>query len=86
MSKLSKALAKLTGDPPPKDFTWDDLILVMTSHNFDYHTGGRGSGRKFVHNGTNYPLCLHEPHPQPYLKPYAIKSAIKALEETGELK
>lgn len=86
MSKLDKALAKLLGNPRPKDFTWDDLVLVMTSHNFDYHKGSGGSGRRFVHIHTNYPLCLHEPHPQPYLKAYAIKLVIEALKETGELK
>ncbi|AXT47756.1 type II toxin-antitoxin system HicA family toxin [Chromobacterium rhizoryzae] len=84
MSKVDKALAKLRGNPRPKDFTWDDLILVMESHNFTYHKGGSGSGRKFLHP-SGYPLCLHEPHPEPTLKAYAIKAAIQALIETGEI-
>ncbi|WP_114153387.1 type II toxin-antitoxin system HicA family toxin [Chromobacterium haemolyticum] len=84
MSKVAKALAKLRSNPRPKDFTWDELILVMESHNFTYHTGGGGSGRKFLHLSGS-PLCLHEPHPEPTLKPYAIKAAIQVLIETGEI-
>lgn len=84
MAKLDKALAKLLHEPRPKDYTWDELVLVMTSHNFEYVKGGSGSGRKFIHK-SGYPLSLHEPHPQPILKPYAIKAAIEALRETGEI-
>lgn len=85
MSKADKLLQKLLRDPRPKDFTWDELVTVMTGHRFTFHraTGG-GSSCKFIHQ-SGYPFMAHEPHPENTLKPYVIKNAIQALKETGEL-
>ncbi len=82
MSKAEKILSRLLSYP--KDFTWDELKIVMCQHNFELHTGS-GSGRKFIHE-SGYPFCIHEPHPGNIMKKYALKFAVNALREVGEIK
>lgn len=85
MSKVDKALKRLCGNPKPKDFMWDELVLVVTNHGFVEQPSGGGSGRKFIHVNSGYPLSLHKRHPKPYLLAYEVVAAVKALKETGEI-
>lgn len=43
----------------------------------------KGSRRKFVHAVTKHVISLHEPHPQPEVKQYAIKDVANALCDAG---
>lgn len=80
MSKLKKALARLT--TRPKDFTWGELQTIM--RHFDYQEKkGSGSGRKFIHRTTKVVVSLHEPHPKPVMKLYAVDIIIEHLKEEG---
>jgi len=80
MSKFTKALARLQSRP--KDFTWSELQTIMK--HFGYHENkGGGSRRKFIHPATNAVVSLHEPHPQPQMKSYAIDIIIEHLNEGG---
>jgi HicA toxin of bacterial toxin-antitoxin, len=46
---------------------------------------GGGSRRKFIHQHTRVSVNLHEPHPQPTMKRYAIDLIIEHLKEEGFL-
>ena len=80
MSKSTKALARLQSRP--KDFTWAELQTIMKHFGYEEKKGG-GSRRKFIHPGTNAVISLHEPHPKPQMKSYAIDIIIEHLNEGG---
>jgi predicted RNA binding protein YcfA (HicA-like mRNA interferase family) len=68
----------------PKDFTWDECCTLMRQCGFELYTRP-GSARFFVHGTTGQKVRLHEPHPQPTLKPYAVNDLIEALRDAGEI-
>ena len=76
MSKLQKAVTRLLAKPV--DYTWDELLSLMTALGFELRTSG-GSGRKFFDPATKALLFLHEPHPSKILKAYQIRAAIQFL-------
>ena len=83
MSKTDKQLQRLL--TLPKDFSWEQLVAVMQKHHFELRSGS-GSSRKLIHKTTQTVCHLHEPHPNNIMKPYALKIAINALKQSGELK
>lgn len=82
MSKSEKQLQRLL--TIPKNFSWDELVAVMEHFNFEMRKTS-GSGRKFVHKtkGTNF--AIHAPHPSNIMKAYALRGAINALKQAGEI-
>lgn len=82
MSKTEKQLERLLS--LPKDFTWQELVAVMTKHNFEVKTAD-GSRRKFKHQFTGKSFYIHAPHPSNIMKPYTLKEAINALRQSGEI-
>lgn len=80
MSKFNKALARLKSRP--KDFTWAELRKIMAHFGYQEIRGG-GSRRKFINSKTNVSVSLHEPHPQPEIKMYAVDIVIEHLKEEG---
>lgn len=82
MSQFQKALARLKNKP--KDFTWKELQSIMLHFGYEEKKGG-GSRRKFIHNSTKVMVSLHEPHPRPVLKMYAMDLIIEHLKEEGLL-
>ena len=82
MSKHQKALKRLL--TVPKDFTWSELITLMTSLSYDLQKAG-GSGRKFVSTETGSTLFIHEPHPAKVLKLYQVRDVIHHLKKDGHL-
>lgn len=82
MSKHEKALKRLASSP--KDFTWQELVSLMTALSFELVRAG-GSGRKFVHPITGGTLFIHQPHPASVLKAYQVRDAIDLLKREGIL-
>jgi ribosomal protein L24E len=82
MSKQEKALLRLRSKP--KDFTWQELMTLMTSLSFALEKAG-GSGRKFVRAQTGAVLFIHEPHPDKTLKAYQVKDVLDILKREGFL-
>ncbi|HRW98946.1 MAG TPA: type II toxin-antitoxin system HicA family toxin [Cyclobacteriaceae bacterium] len=78
MSKFDKALARLKAKP--KDFTWKELQSILSKLGYKELKGG-GSRRKFINDSTKSIIILHEPHPKPILKLYAIELVIEHLKE-----
>ncbi|MEI7901151.1 MAG: type II toxin-antitoxin system HicA family toxin [bacterium] len=83
MSKSDKLLARLLATPPPKDFTWDELVTLLKGKGFEPLTSSGGSARKFYHHERGTLIRLHEPHPQRTLKTYMIKEVIGKLKDEG---
>lgn len=80
MSRREKAILRLLSKP--KDFTWEELVTVMTASGYELKTTG-GSGRKFIHTKTGSTMFIHQPHPSNVLKAYQVKEAIEELMESG---
>lgn len=80
MSKFEKALERLK--KKPKDFTWKEMQTIMSHFGYDEIKGG-GSRRKFINQKTKVIVSLHEPHPNPEIKRYALEIVIDHLTEEG---
>jgi len=82
MGKKEKLLERFKSRP--KDFTWSEFVRLMGYLDFrEIKTKGTsGSRRKFV-NSDGVIISLHEPHPRPVLKGYAIKQVLVLLMEEG---
>jgi len=83
VSKREKLLRRLSSKP--KDFTWSELVSLMTALGFDMEKSS-GSSRQFILEATGGVLYIHEPHPRKILKPYQVHDAIVLLEKEGFLK
>lgn len=81
MSRKEKLLARLLS--LPSDFSWDEAVRLLKQCNFE-QLNNSGSRRKFRHKD-GVKLSIHEPHPEPILKNYALKDMIDALQNSGEL-
>lgn len=78
MSRFRKALARLK--TRPKDFSWKELQTIMAHFGYQELKGG-GSRRKFVHPESRVTVSLHEPHPSPIIKMYALDIIIEHLKQ-----
>ena len=81
MSRKEKLIARLL--TYPKDFTWDELLVLLSFLGFEEKKKGKtgGSRRKFIHKASLSMINLHEPHPRKILKSYAIEQIINKLNE-----
>ncbi|AAP95795.1 hexulose-6-phosphate synthase [[Haemophilus] ducreyi] len=80
MTKTDKLLEKLKKEPPPRDFTWNELKALLSGLGFN-EKQGNGSRVKFIHPNLRYPISLHKPHPGNELKLYIIEQVKDALDE-----
>lgn len=80
MSKKEKLIKRLLSRP--SDFTFEELIALLSSFGYSLNYSGKTSGSrvKFSNNAGDY-LRLHKPHPRNELKPYQINDIIVALME-----
>ncbi|MGB8190307.1 MAG: type II toxin-antitoxin system HicA family toxin [Chitinophagaceae bacterium] len=81
MAKIEKLISKLLSNP--KDFTWDELVNVLSYFGYKEITGG-GSRRKFSDADKNI-ISLHKPHPGNVLKHYQVKDVIIHLKEKSKI-
>jgi len=82
MSKFEKTLTRLKSKP--KDFTWRELKAIMAHFGYE-ELKGAGSRRKFINRKTLVAISLHEPHPSPVIKRYALEIVIEHLKEVDLL-
>ncbi len=83
MSKKQKLLAKLFRLPAPADFTWDELVTLMSHHDFEAHPpSGGGSHYTFQHRD-GFTFTMSRTHPSGILKSYQVKNAKEALRAVG---
>jgi hypothetical protein len=83
VSKKQKLLQKLLKVPSPRDFSWDELIVLMEHHGFKAcPPSGGGSHYTFQHV-SGFCFGVSKTHPSGLLKTYQVKDAIDALERVG---
>ena len=66
MSRKDKLLEKLL--QKPKDFTFDEMVSLLSYLGYELKQGGTGSGVKFIKDGSNEVINFHRPHPNGTLK------------------
>lgn len=83
MSKKEKLLNRLCATPPPKDFTWEEMLTLMSRFEFKETCKG-GSHYTFEHT-SGFLLSMSKTHPSGILKKYQINDAKDALKHIGVL-
>lgn len=81
MSQKEKLVARLL--KKPKDFTYDEMVVLLSYFGFDLKQGGVGSGVKFIKEGSNEVINFHRPHPTGILKRYVLDQVIEKLRKDG---
>jgi len=83
VSRKEKLIRKLL--QRPKDFTYDELVSLLTFFEYFELTKGKTSGsrRAFVQQVTKHVIRLHKPHPKNILKRYQIDNIIEELTKNG---
>jgi hypothetical protein len=83
MSKKDKLIAKLLRKP--KDFTFDEMVSLLSYLGYGLKQGGSGSGVKFIKEGSNEVINFHKPHPNGELPKYVLEQTIEKLRKDGLL-
>lgn len=83
MSKKDKLIDKLLRKP--KDFTFDEMVSLLSYFEYELKQGGTGSGVKFIKKGSNEVINFHRPHPSGILKRYVLEQVIEKLRKDGLL-
>ncbi len=79
MSKKKKLIAKFLARP--KDFTWDELVTLLSSLGFEEQKIGKTSGsRSLFMNQNGISIRTHKPHPAKIIKGYVLDEVKKLLE------
>jgi hypothetical protein len=86
MGKKEKAVRRLLGKP--KDYTYSELVTLLSYFSYEEDTGGKTSGSavRFFNSKTGHIIRVHKPHPQPEMKSYSVKQVIDDLRKVGYLK
>lgn len=83
MSKKDKRIRKLCAIPPPKDFSWTELVALMNGVGFHEFCDG-GSHYTFEHT-SGYSFGMSKTHPSGVLKRYQVVAAKEALRNVGAI-
>ena len=81
MGKKEKLIERLL--EKPKDFTFEEMVTLLSYLGYELKRGGTGSGVKFVKDGSNEVINFHKPHPNGILKSYIINQIIDKLRKDG---
>jgi predicted RNA binding protein YcfA (HicA-like mRNA interferase family) len=79
MTRTEKRLLRLTAIPA--DFTWDELVAVLSDIGFVL-VDGRGSHCVFI-SPQGKKIFLHRPHPGKIVKRYALRLVVESLKDYG---
>ena len=83
MSKKEKLIDRLM--KKPKDFTFDEMVTLLTAMGFSFHNRGKTSGSRVCFTNQKVTIILHKPHPGNELKRYQIKQIRAVLQKEGLL-
>ena len=83
MSKKEKLIDRLM--KKPKDFTFDEMVLLLSYFGYELKQGGTGSGVKFIKEGSTEVINFHKPHPNGVLKKYVLDQVTEKLRKDGQL-
>ena len=80
MSKIEKAIDRLTSRP--KDFTYDEMKMILNNFGFIEYNKGKTSGSRLeFRDEYGRKIVLHKPHPGNIIKSYIIKAILDNLNE-----
>ena len=81
MGKKDKLLAKLLSNP--KDFTFDELVVLLAGFGYELSNVGRTSGSavRFINSVTKHIIRIHKPHPSPVIKHYLVEFIVNELRQ-----
>lgn len=79
MGKKDKLIEKLL--KMPKDFTFNEMVSLLSYFGYELKQGGSGSGVKFIKEGSNEVINFHKPHPNGVLKRYVLQQVIEKLKK-----
>ena len=83
MSKKDKLINRLLSRP--NDFTFDEMVPLLSYFEYKLKQSGTGSGVKFINENTNEVINFHKPHPNGVLKRYVLDQVIEKLRKDGLL-
>lgn len=83
MSQKEKLIEKLLRKP--NDFTFDEMVSLLSHFGYSLKHGGTGSGVKFTRGNSNEVINFHKPHPNGTLKRYVLNQVIEKLRKDGLL-
>jgi hypothetical protein len=83
MSKKEKLIERLL--TMPNDFTFDEMVTVLSYFGYKLMQGSSGSGVKFIKDESNEVINFHRPHPNGILKKYILVQVIDKLRKDGAL-
>lgn len=83
MSKKDKLIERLL--KKPKDFTYDEMVSLLSYLDYELKQSGTGSGVKFIKLNSNDVINFHRPHPNGILKQYILNQVIEKLRKDGTL-
>lgn len=83
MSKRDKLIDRLLSKP--KDFTFNEMVSLLSYFGYELKQAGTGSGVKFIKEGSNEVINFHKPHPSGILKRYVLEQVIEKLRKEGVL-
>ncbi len=82
MSQKEKLIKRLKSKP--KDFTFDEISLLLGYFSYECCHKGKTSGSRIMFVSKKYPsIALHKPHSRKELLEYQIKQVIEILEQEG---
>lgn len=79
MGRKEKLIKKLKNDP--KDFTFEEMKVLLELLGFVMSNKGRTSGSRVKFMKDNISIILHKPHPRKELLGYQIKQIVDTLEK-----
>jgi hypothetical protein len=84
MSKKDKLINRFL--TYPKDFTYNELITLLSYFGYYENNKGKTSGSRVTFiNNCKHVIMLHKPHQKNHLKTYQIKLIIEELKKEGHL-
>jgi predicted RNA binding protein YcfA (HicA-like mRNA interferase family) len=83
VSKREKLRQKLNRVPPPKDFTWEEVVTLLRQYDFKESCDG-GSHYMFEHS-SGYRFGMSKSHPAGVLRRYQIDDAKEALDHIAKI-
>lgn len=84
MTKADKLLQRFFSSPPPKNFKWDDFVVMMDRLGYTLEFNSRGSSHCIFYKDDPYVvLQFVKPHPGSEIKVVYIRKARVFLEEQG---
>ncbi len=69
----------------PKDFSWDELVRMLSHFGFEVDNKGKTSGSRISFHKGEVVVILHKPHPGNILKPYQLRQVKELLTKEGLL-